>query len=48
MTLEITGYDLSIEDIVNVARHGQKVSLNADVVEKCLKKRRLCMVSISV
>ncbi|HVN57721.1 MAG TPA: aromatic amino acid ammonia-lyase [Bacteroidales bacterium] len=33
-TLIITGSDLKIEDVVNVARHGQKVELHPDAVKR--------------
>lgn len=32
--LVITGQNLKIEDVVNVARHGQKVELHADAIER--------------
>ena len=34
MTLVITGSGLTIEDVVNVARHSEKVALHADSVKK--------------
>ena len=33
-TLVITGFDLKIEDVVNVARHGQKVELHHEAVKR--------------
>ncbi|HPE34062.1 MAG TPA: aromatic amino acid ammonia-lyase [Bacteroidales bacterium] len=41
MTLIITGSDLKIEDVVNVARHHQKVELHPDAVERIKKCRAM-------
>jgi len=40
-TLIITGSDLKITDVVNVARYGQKVELHPEVREKILKCRAM-------
>lgn len=40
-TLIITGNDLKIEDVVNVARHGQKVELHPDAVARINKCRAM-------
>ena len=34
MTINITGYGLCVEDVVNVARHGEKVELDSDALER--------------
>lgn len=34
MTITITGKNLSIEDVVNVARHGEKVELHPDAIKR--------------
>ena len=48
--LIITGNDLTINDVVNVARHGQKVELHPDARKQdkctagpCLKRKSLLM-----
>ncbi len=41
MTLIITGNDLKIEDVVNVARHGKKVELHASALERINKCRAM-------
>lgn len=40
-TVVINGYDLTIEDVVSVARLGAKVELSEDVKEKMQKSRDL-------
>ncbi|NMC42181.1 MAG: aromatic amino acid lyase [Bacteroidales bacterium] len=39
--LIITGYNLGIEDVVNVARHGQKVELHPDARKRILECRAM-------
>lgn len=39
--LIITGYDLKIEDVVNVARHGQKIQLHPDARKRILECRTM-------
>lgn len=41
MTLTITGSNLTIEDVVNVARHHQKVELHPDAVDRIVKCRAM-------
>lgn len=41
MTLIITGTNLKIEDVVNVARHHQKVELHPDAIERIKKCRAM-------
>lgn len=41
MTLIITGTNLKIEDVVNVARHRQKVELHPDAVQRIIKCRAM-------
>jgi len=41
MALVIKGSGLTIEDIVNVARHGKKVSLHPDAVKRINKCRAM-------
>ena len=41
MTLQITGADLRIENVVKVARHNEKVELSADAVERIKKCREM-------
>jgi histidine ammonia-lyase len=41
MTLIITGSNLKIEDVVNVARHGEKVELHPDAIERIKKCRAM-------
>ncbi|NQV03283.1 MAG: aromatic amino acid lyase, partial [Bacteroidia bacterium] len=41
MSLLINGSGLTIEDVVNVARHNQKVELNPDAIERIHKCRRM-------
>ena len=42
MTINITGYGLCVEDVVNVARHGEKVELDSAALERI----RVCRVFI--
>ena len=41
MTLVIKGSGLTIEDVVNVARHGEKVELHSDAIERIKKCRAM-------
>jgi len=41
MTYVITGYELTVEDVVNVARHNKKVELHEDAIEKIKVCRRM-------
>jgi histidine ammonia-lyase len=41
MTLIITGSNLKIEDVVNVARHRQKIELHPDAVQRIIKCRAM-------
>ena len=41
MSIKITGYDLNIETLVDVARHGKKVFLSEDSISKIEKCRKL-------
>lgn len=41
MTLKITGNGLTIEDVVNVARNGQKIELDATALERIKKCRAM-------
>jgi histidine ammonia-lyase len=41
MTLTITGSNLTIEDVVNVARHHQKVELHPDAVDRIVRCRAM-------
>lgn len=41
MTLTITGSNLTIEDVVNVARHHQKVELHPDAIDRIVKCRAM-------
>jgi histidine ammonia-lyase len=40
-TLIITGSNLTVNDVVNVARHGQKVELHPDARERILECRAM-------
>jgi histidine ammonia-lyase len=40
-TYFITGNNLTIEDVINVARHGQKVELHPDAVDRILRCRAM-------
>jgi len=41
MTYIITGYELTVEDVVDVARHNKKVELHEDAIEKIKICRRM-------
>ena len=41
MTYIITGYGLTVEDVVNVARNNQKVELHKDALEKIKVCRKM-------
>jgi len=41
MTYIITGYELTVEDVVNVARNNQKVELHKDAIEKIKVCRKM-------
>jgi histidine ammonia-lyase len=41
MTIVITGQNLTIEDVVKVARHGEKVELHKDALDRIIKCRTM-------
>ena len=47
MTYIITGYGLTVEDVVNVARNNQKVELHEDAIEKIKVCRKMVETKIA-